>query len=291
MAGLGWRRFTREKLTVADVQGYLMDQSVMKFDSIAQRDAILVTPSDGMVCYLEDIDSMWYRESGELWRPLEGQWPQQQAGQSLPGWSAGLRLGDRIDSLPYECSFIVTPAGWRQASVATIDVTLAAYITRAKAAGVEAWHNGFQVFNTPVNRLWVSRGGDAFTLIGGDELPPVTSGFPAVGGFAFVGGGTTSVQSLGNGTAQLYAVAAKTDAALAVSATGDVPNTVIGKVPTAYAPMVASTLTSGSHGRGAFGFIAPNGDVTLTAVTPGANIVVGDQISLGGTYRLADHSL
>jgi hypothetical protein len=56
MAGLGKKTFTAgEVLTAADVNGYLMDQSVMVFDSDASRGSALGTAvAEGMVAYLKD---------------------------------------------------------------------------------------------------------------------------------------------------------------------------------------------------------------------------------------------
>lgn len=56
MAGLGRKVFAaNEVLTAADVNGYLMDQSVMVFADAAARTTALPTPDDGMMSFLEDI--------------------------------------------------------------------------------------------------------------------------------------------------------------------------------------------------------------------------------------------
>lgn len=44
MAGLGRKVFTRERATVSDVQGYLMDQTVMSFASVSARNAAIPAP-------------------------------------------------------------------------------------------------------------------------------------------------------------------------------------------------------------------------------------------------------
>ena len=61
-------------LTAAQVNTYLMDQSVMVFASVAARDAAFggagePTLSEGMVCYLSDSDSMLYY-NGTAWSAL-----------------------------------------------------------------------------------------------------------------------------------------------------------------------------------------------------------------------------
>lgn len=59
MAGLGRKVFeANEVLTAADVNGYLMDQSIMVFDDSTARDAAIGTPSEGMVAYLKDTDDI-----------------------------------------------------------------------------------------------------------------------------------------------------------------------------------------------------------------------------------------
>lgn len=56
MAGLGRKVFAaNEVLTAADVNGYLMDQSVMVFADAAARTSAISSPSDGMMSYLVDL--------------------------------------------------------------------------------------------------------------------------------------------------------------------------------------------------------------------------------------------
>lgn len=67
MTGLGRKIFTRERLTVADTQGYLMDQSVMVFASASARGTTIASPSEGMVTYLADRDR-YEGFDGTAWR-------------------------------------------------------------------------------------------------------------------------------------------------------------------------------------------------------------------------------
>jgi hypothetical protein len=67
MAGLGRKNFTREVLTSADVNGFLMDQTVMVFASAAARDVALPSPTPGMHCYLADSGMRLYRSPGGIW--------------------------------------------------------------------------------------------------------------------------------------------------------------------------------------------------------------------------------
>lgn len=66
MAGLGRKLFTRERLTSADLNGYLMDQTVMAFDTALARDAAIPTPTEGMVVYLRDVNRFFWR-SDSAW--------------------------------------------------------------------------------------------------------------------------------------------------------------------------------------------------------------------------------
>ncbi len=55
MAGLGKKTFTAgEVLTASDVNGYLMDQSVMVFGGTAARSSAIPTPTEGMMSYRTD---------------------------------------------------------------------------------------------------------------------------------------------------------------------------------------------------------------------------------------------
>ena len=47
-----------EILTAADVNSFLMDQSVMVFDDSAARGSAIPTPSEGMVTYLKDVNQV-----------------------------------------------------------------------------------------------------------------------------------------------------------------------------------------------------------------------------------------
>jgi hypothetical protein len=72
MAGLGARLFPAfSKLTAAQVNGYLMDQSIMRFASAAVRDAAFggagePTLAEGMTCYLDDTNEI-QSYTGSAW--------------------------------------------------------------------------------------------------------------------------------------------------------------------------------------------------------------------------------
>jgi hypothetical protein len=67
MAGLGRKAFSAgEVLTAVNVQGYLMDQTVMVFTNATARDAALTSPSSGMFAYLTATTVLTYY-NGSAW--------------------------------------------------------------------------------------------------------------------------------------------------------------------------------------------------------------------------------
>lgn len=59
MAGLGRKVFTvSEVLTAANVNGYLMDQTIMVFAGTAARGSAIGTASEGMFTYLSDTNAL-----------------------------------------------------------------------------------------------------------------------------------------------------------------------------------------------------------------------------------------
>lgn len=69
MAGSGYKVFTAgEVLTAANVNGYLMEQSVMVFAGTAARGSALGTAvAEGMVSYLSDTNTLQYYD-GSAWQ-------------------------------------------------------------------------------------------------------------------------------------------------------------------------------------------------------------------------------
>lgn len=66
---MGWKQWTRERLTAAQLQSYLQDQAVMRFASSSARGAELPAPTEGMISTLDDLDVV-ERHDGAGWRPL-----------------------------------------------------------------------------------------------------------------------------------------------------------------------------------------------------------------------------
>jgi hypothetical protein len=85
MAGQGRKTFSDgEVLSAADVNGYLMDQSVQRFADAAARDTAIPTPSEGMVAYLDSTnDVLVYDGSG--WVNFTGDITNITAGTGLSG--------------------------------------------------------------------------------------------------------------------------------------------------------------------------------------------------------------
>jgi len=94
MAGLGHKVWTQETVSVANVQGYLQDQTVEKFASAAARTAALPSPTEGMVSYLADVDRLdWY--NGTTWSPVL---PRGVARYTAPGTSISAGGGNETGS-------------------------------------------------------------------------------------------------------------------------------------------------------------------------------------------------
>ena len=71
MAGLGRKVWTAgEVLAAADVNGYLMDQTVMVFDDATARSSAIGTPAEGMMAYTKDNDSVQVY-NGTAWAAVD----------------------------------------------------------------------------------------------------------------------------------------------------------------------------------------------------------------------------
>ena len=72
MAGLGRKTFNPlDVLTAADVNGYLMDQSVMVFVGTAARASAIATATTGMATYLTDL-KQFQVYNGTTWTQISG---------------------------------------------------------------------------------------------------------------------------------------------------------------------------------------------------------------------------
>lgn len=67
MAGLGFKTFAAgEVLTAANVNGYLMQQTIMVFADSTARDAAITSPSEGMFVYLTGTNALQFYD-GSAW--------------------------------------------------------------------------------------------------------------------------------------------------------------------------------------------------------------------------------
>lgn len=100
MAGLGKKTFTAgEVLTAADVNGYLMEQSVMVFGGTAARSSAIPTPSEGMVTYLSDLnDIQAYNGSSWISTGLTAGTTTANYGWPIPASGSIASLGTAIDT-------------------------------------------------------------------------------------------------------------------------------------------------------------------------------------------------
>jgi hypothetical protein len=64
-----YKNFTPSELLSADVNTYLMNQSVMTFDNASARSSALTLPVEGMMSYLKDSDTLWIY-NGSAWIEL-----------------------------------------------------------------------------------------------------------------------------------------------------------------------------------------------------------------------------
>ena len=70
MAGAGFRTFAvGEVLTGNNVNTYLMQQAVMVFATAAARSSAITAPSEGMVTYLSDSNTLWFY-NGAAWEQI-----------------------------------------------------------------------------------------------------------------------------------------------------------------------------------------------------------------------------
>jgi hypothetical protein len=75
MAGAGFRTFAAgEVLTAANVNTYLMQQSIMSFAGTAARSSAIPSPAEGYMTYLQDTDQLSYYD-GSAWVTAPGARP------------------------------------------------------------------------------------------------------------------------------------------------------------------------------------------------------------------------
>lgn len=67
---MGWKQWTRERLSSSDLQAFLQDQVILRFTSASQRAAQVPAPTQGMTSYLDDLRQYQSRWPDGTWRDL-----------------------------------------------------------------------------------------------------------------------------------------------------------------------------------------------------------------------------
>lgn len=120
MAGLGYKVFTAgEVLTAANVNGYLMEQSVMVFAGTAARSSAIGTPTEGMVTYLEDTNQVEVY-NGATWVGVSATTPITTQGDLIVGNASGAPARLAIGANGTVLQSNGTTASWVSASAGSM---------------------------------------------------------------------------------------------------------------------------------------------------------------------------
>lgn len=214
-------------------------------------------------------------------------------GNTLPISTDGVAIGDTCFSVTLNCHLIWSlregAAGWHQASLAictAANPTAVAFQAAVVAASMNFLHAGFQVYDGTRNRLYVADTLTTLALAGGKPGSRVTTAWTPASNWTIA---NNWLKNLGNGMAMVYAEFTRTTSALTVPTTGgDTANTAVATMPSGWFPVDTFYTGSGAAGRLASYTISNAGAVTLLAAAPGADIAIGETISLGGIFPMAD---
>lgn len=106
MAGAGFKDFVAgDVLTAAQVDTYLMQQSIMSFAGTAARASAITSPAEGYMTYLQDTDQLSYY-TGSAWVNAPGKNPTLYAPEEVVNVSASTATGtvtinSNTDSITY----------------------------------------------------------------------------------------------------------------------------------------------------------------------------------------------
>lgn len=111
-----------EVLTAADVNDYLMEQSICIFADSTARDAQISSPVEGQFCYLADSNTLQFY-NGSSWASFIGEGDITGVTITTAGTS-GLSGGATASSGAFSSTLAIAPASATSATVAAADIIL-----------------------------------------------------------------------------------------------------------------------------------------------------------------------
>jgi len=113
---------TGEVLTAADVNDYLMEQSIGIFANSTARDAQITSPIEGQFCYLADSNVLQFY-NGASWASFIGEGDITGVTVTTAGTS-GLSGGATATSGAFSSTLVISPNSATSATVASADIVL-----------------------------------------------------------------------------------------------------------------------------------------------------------------------
>ena len=111
-----------EVLTAADVNDYLMEQSIGIFSNSTTRDAQITSPIEGQFCYLADSNVLQFY-NGSSWASFIGEGDITGVTVTTAGTS-GLSGGATATSGAFSSTLVIAPNSATSATVASADLVL-----------------------------------------------------------------------------------------------------------------------------------------------------------------------